>query len=212
MYGCLYSRQYYLALDSYPIAFRKDLLQHDAHRHPYLERLATLYMMKLRYGDGFGKRANSCWRLLVVLCLMPWMRKYRLGAASIKEWEEELETEKEKSPENTRFSALKRMKSIRRLGHMDGVTSREDLLEQEITILRERNRQLMGEITSLRESLVDDEDFYDAAESVNGELSISEALGDDVTQCVVSCRNGGCQQGGEQDDWQLTTKTHEHLL
>ena len=28
---------YNIAIDSYPITFRKDLLSHDAHRHPYLE-------------------------------------------------------------------------------------------------------------------------------------------------------------------------------
>ena len=140
MYERLCSPPYCLALDAYPIAFRKDLLQHDAHRHPYLEHLATLYMMKLRYGNAFGKRANSCWRLLAVLCVMPWMRKYRLGAASIDHWEQESETEKEKSPEKTRFSALKRVKNVRRMGHMEGVTSREDLLEREVTILRENHK------------------------------------------------------------------------
>jgi hypothetical protein len=187
LYEPLYSPQYYLALDAYPIAFRKDLLQHDAHRHPYLERLAALYMMKLRYGNAFGKRANSCWRLLVVLCLMPWMRKYRLRTASIEEWEKELETEKEKSTENTRFSALKRLKGTRHLGHMEGVTSREDLLEREVAILRERNQKLMEEITNLRERSVDSEVFHDAVESLNGDLYLNETKG--TMRPNVSFRN-----------------------
>lgn len=28
--------------------------------------------MKMRYGDNFGRRAGSCWRLLYVHALMPW--------------------------------------------------------------------------------------------------------------------------------------------
>jgi hypothetical protein len=53
----------------YPIAFRKDPLSHDAHRHPSLERLGTMYMMKLSYGDDFSQCSRSCWRVLFVLCL-----------------------------------------------------------------------------------------------------------------------------------------------
>jgi len=65
-------------LDAYPIQFRKDLLVHDAHRHPYMERLGVTYMLKLRHGDDFGTRAGSAWRLIVVLALMPWLRRFRL--------------------------------------------------------------------------------------------------------------------------------------
>ncbi|KAL9190376.1 hypothetical protein ACHAXT_007587 [Thalassiosira profunda] len=65
-----------LELDAYPLMFRKDLLSHEAHRHPYLERLGLMYMMKLRH-DDFGNKAGSCWRLLFVYALCPWMRKYR---------------------------------------------------------------------------------------------------------------------------------------
>jgi hypothetical protein len=50
----------------------------EAHRHPYLERLGTIYMMKLYHGTDFVSRAGSCWRLLFVVALMPWMRKYRV--------------------------------------------------------------------------------------------------------------------------------------
>ena len=67
-----------IELDAYPIQFRQDLLVHDTHRHPYMERLSVLYMMKLRYGDKFGSRAGSAWRLIFVMALMPWLRRYRL--------------------------------------------------------------------------------------------------------------------------------------
>ena len=40
-------------LDSHPTEFRKDLLLHEAHRHPYMERLAIIYILKLRYGEDF---------------------------------------------------------------------------------------------------------------------------------------------------------------
>jgi hypothetical protein len=65
-------------LDNYPTVFMKDLLQHEAHRHPYIETIGVMYLMKLRYRDHFGLRAGSIWRLLFVYVLMPWMHKYRV--------------------------------------------------------------------------------------------------------------------------------------
>lgn len=48
------------------------------HRHPYIERLGLLYMLKLRNGKDFGSQAGAGWRMLFVLALLPWMRNYRV--------------------------------------------------------------------------------------------------------------------------------------
>lgn len=65
-------------LDNYPNIFLKDVLSHEAHRHPFIELLGVMYLMKLRYGENFGKRAGSTWRLIFVLALFPWLNKYRI--------------------------------------------------------------------------------------------------------------------------------------
>lgn len=70
-------------LDAHPIQFRKDLLLHEAHRHPYMERLAVIYILKLRHGDAFGSRAGAAWRLIFTMALMPWLRRYRLDDGPI---------------------------------------------------------------------------------------------------------------------------------
>lgn len=65
-------------LDPYPTIHTRDLLAHDAHRHPYIEVLGTMYLMKLRYAKSFGNRAGSSWRLIFVFALLPWLHQYRL--------------------------------------------------------------------------------------------------------------------------------------
>jgi hypothetical protein len=69
-----------LELDPYPTIHTRDLVAHDAHRHPYIETLGLMYLMKLRYADDFGNRAGSAWRLIFVYTLMPWFHKYRIHA------------------------------------------------------------------------------------------------------------------------------------
>mmetsp|Transcript_36531 Transcript_36531/g.109787 ORF Transcript_36531/g.109787 Transcript_36531/m.109787 type:complete len:920 (-) Transcript_36531:445-3204(-) len=66
-----------LEIDNWPTVTRKEILIHEAHRHPYIETLGYLYMMQLRYRNGFARRACSTWRLVFVLSLMPWLHKYR---------------------------------------------------------------------------------------------------------------------------------------
>lgn len=65
-------------LDNYPNIMLKDILSHEAHRHPYIELLGVMYLMKLRYGKNFGQRAGSTWRLIFVCALFPFLNKYRI--------------------------------------------------------------------------------------------------------------------------------------
>lgn len=65
------------AFDYVPTNFVKDILVHEAHRHPYMERLLAMYMMKLKC-DTFGTEAGSCWRQLFVVALLPWFTKLRV--------------------------------------------------------------------------------------------------------------------------------------
>jgi len=69
-------------LDANSEYFKLDLLQHEAHRHPYIERLGLMYLMKLRHGQKFGNRINTYWRMTFVLLLMPWLQNYRTWAYS----------------------------------------------------------------------------------------------------------------------------------
>ena len=66
------------AFDYVPINFVKDLLVHEAHRHPYLERLSQMYLMKLRYKDFLSSNAAAAWRQLVIVAFFPWLAKYRV--------------------------------------------------------------------------------------------------------------------------------------
>ena len=66
-----------LDYDVFPIIFQKDILLKESHRHPDLERLGVMYLMKLRH-DDFGSYAGTCWRMLFVYAIAPWMRTHRL--------------------------------------------------------------------------------------------------------------------------------------
>lgn len=64
--------------DPYPTIHVRDLVAHEAHRHPFIEILGTIYLMKLRYAKDFGSRAGSAWRLIFIYALLPWMHQYRI--------------------------------------------------------------------------------------------------------------------------------------
>jgi len=83
-------------LDRVSTSFIADMLVHEAHRHPYMERLLALYMTKLK-NDNFGSDAGACWRQLFVLSLMPWLAKYRVanGRQGTDEWLEDYNTSRD---------------------------------------------------------------------------------------------------------------------
>jgi len=64
-------------LDNHPYVFLMEIMQHEAHRHPYIEMFGVLCLMKLKHGAAFITRAGSAWRLLMLSMLMPWIVKYR---------------------------------------------------------------------------------------------------------------------------------------
>jgi hypothetical protein len=63
--------------DYIPLNYTKEILVHEAHRHPFIERLGSMYLMRLK-NKSFGSDAGGCWRQLFVLTLMPWMVKNRV--------------------------------------------------------------------------------------------------------------------------------------
>ena len=77
-------------------SFHLDGLMHEAHRHPYIERLAVLYSVKLYNGKNFATREGSAWRLLYVMALFPWLQGYRANKPHLidhSEHEEEMSNE-----------------------------------------------------------------------------------------------------------------------
>jgi hypothetical protein len=71
--------------DSYYNYFMADTLAVEAHRHPYIETLGFMYLMKIRHDADFMNRAGVTWRLIFVTALMPWLRKYRVMSMTAEE-------------------------------------------------------------------------------------------------------------------------------
>ena len=72
-------------LDGFPHIFRKEILAHEAHNHPFIERLSMIYLLKIRHRNRFANPAGTAWRMIFVSTLFPWLRKYRVncrGASS----------------------------------------------------------------------------------------------------------------------------------
>jgi hypothetical protein len=141
-------------LDSYPTAYRKALLSSEAHRHPWIERLGSMYMMKLRHGDDFARTSGSVWRLLFVFALMPWLRKYRILARPDLQGDDE-DYSHFKFGRNRMLPM--RTNLTRRPGGIasgeDGALDEKDTdpIEEQSKVLKEENERLKREMGNLRE-------------------------------------------------------------
>lgn len=118
-----------LYIDMFPLILRANLLAIESHRHPYIERLGLLYMMKLKYGDAFGRRSGSTWRLLFVFALMPWLQKYRIS-----------------NNENDNNSEDEEVMSKAMIGEMYGLVPTFDDMENEIDLLKNQNVSLQNQL------------------------------------------------------------------
>jgi len=68
-----------LDLDILPKMFYMNLLSTESHRHPYIELLGKMYLLKLRHKDNFGTSSGAAWRMIFVTALMPWLKKRRIS-------------------------------------------------------------------------------------------------------------------------------------
>jgi hypothetical protein len=125
-------------LDGYPTIFLKDLLSHEAHRHPYIEQLGVMYLMKLRFRDDFGKRAGSCWRLIFVYALMPWMHQYRIHV---------------RKDAGLPFQSQSSEGGRKSLAPKEGAVLDEGLAERNTSLQKEHSVKLEKEIHVLRNQL-----------------------------------------------------------
>ena len=151
-----------LHLDYYPISFRKAILQAEAHRHPYIERLGCMYMMKIRHGDRFARTSGSIWRLLFTFALMPWLRRYRITARpDLEDENDEFENARFKMgrqlpPPNRRYSvapnAVEAGADV--VVESDNASEQDSesrsALEKEVQSLKSENEALKSEIERLK--------------------------------------------------------------
>eukprot|EP00547_Thalassionema_nitzschioides_P006700 CAMPEP_0194218658 /NCGR_PEP_ID=MMETSP0156-20130528/24313_1 /TAXON_ID=33649 /ORGANISM="Thalassionema nitzschioides, Strain L26-B" /LENGTH=1129 /DNA_ID=CAMNT_0038948105 /DNA_START=84 /DNA_END=3473 /DNA_ORIENTATION=- len=63
--------------DTVPHKFVTEILVHDAHRHPYIERMGAMYLMRYKYGENFSSDAGAAWRRIFISTLFPWVLKYK---------------------------------------------------------------------------------------------------------------------------------------
>lgn len=123
-----------------------------AHRHPFLELMGVFYLMKLRYGEHFGQRAGSTWRLIFVAACFPWLNKYRILEKDAPDKVDDLELEAEGSPSDDAFEAV--LPFERRLSAQE--------VEQQSELPAPRST-LMSKFQSLRSSFKDLEDVPPAS-------------------------------------------------
>ncbi|CAB9498327.1 expressed unknown protein [Seminavis robusta] len=145
-----------IPLDGLPHCFARDLLIHEAHRHPLIERLGLLFMIKLRKGSDFGTRGGAAWRMAFTGTLMPWLRKYggNLGAV----WNNSRNAEEQRSA----LSGLSK----------DALVENLMVLEQNYKQMAEQMKNIGNRTRILRPKAgsEDQDDTVEADDDVSGPL------------------------------------------
>lgn len=139
-------------LDGSVVAFRQDILMQDAHRHVLIELFGDLCLMKLRSGSSFALQPGSAWRLLYVLTVMPWLRKYHVTDPdtdvdeTIAKMEEEIDDEQDLDKRDALKSKLSTfVRTIR--------TDQSTDSESEVAVLRKHNAVLEKQLLGFKEQL-----------------------------------------------------------
>lgn len=140
-------------LDSVSIAFEKDLLIHEAHRHMFIERFGLLCLIKLHAGDKFANRAGSAWRLLFVLITMPWLRKYRVDRNTIALEEEIEQIQDDMEGETDVWRRTEQMLKLKELQSEKAMMNVEKESLDEASALRKRNEYLEEKVKLLQQRL-----------------------------------------------------------
>ena len=65
------------SFDYVPIYYRREILVHETHKHPFINRLGGMFLMRIKHGSNFSSAAGTQWRLLFTIALFPWLAKYR---------------------------------------------------------------------------------------------------------------------------------------
>lgn len=65
------------SFDYVPINYRTELVVHEVHKHPWINRLGGMFLMRMKHGQDFSSVAGAKWRLLFTLSLFPWLARYR---------------------------------------------------------------------------------------------------------------------------------------
>ena len=144
-----------IELDSVSVAFEKDLLIHEAHRHMLIERFGLLCLLKLYAGSGFATRAGSAWRLLFVLITMPWLQKYRVDRNTIALEEEIEQLQDDMEEETDLFYRTEQVLKMKELQSEKALIDADKDSTDEANALRKRNEYLEEKIKSLEKRLLD---------------------------------------------------------
>lgn len=108
------------SFDYVPIHYRQELLVHEAHKHPFINRLGGMFLMRMKHGVNFSSAAGAKWRLLFTMALFPWLAKYRKHKDDNNEDEELLRLSSLSTPKKGRIERLRNRiaakEGLKRLG------------------------------------------------------------------------------------------------